>query len=158
MRADLIERLRAHQLKTGLAFMGDDAVYSWADKADELLTEAADALASQEPVAFIQRDTLEVLRKDKHAMTVVCSGLLTKPFGDLVPLFTSPVVPVAAKAEADAVFEIEHDGFRGTKQGSYVTREGKRGVVLQQIGTKVVHVYGEKWLTPPAPTRKGEGL
>lgn len=34
--------------------------------------------------------------------------------------------------------------------GSYVTREGKRGVVVQQDGTKVVHVYGEKWIVPAA--------
>lgn len=41
---------------------------------------------------------------------------------------------------------IEHDGFVGTVIGHYETREGKRGVVLQQVGTKVVHVYGERWL------------
>lgn len=40
-----------------------------------------------------------------------------------------------------AVYRVEHDGFEGTEIGSYVTREGKEGVVLQQIGTKVVHVY-----------------
>lgn len=42
--------------------------------------------------------------------------------------------------------EIEHDGFKGDVIGYYVTREGKHGVVLQQVGTRVVHVYGEKWL------------
>lgn len=46
---------------------------------------------------------------------------------------------------------IEHDGFEGTVQGHYVTREGKRGVVLQQVGTKVVHVYGEKWISAQLP-------
>ena len=46
--------------------------------------------------------------------------------------------------------KIEHDGFEGEVIGSYTTREGKRGVVLQQIGTKVVHVYGEKWIAPLA--------
>jgi len=39
-----------------------------------------------------------------------------------------------------------NDGFVGTKIGEYVTREGEHGVVLQQIGTKVVHVYRLKWL------------
>jgi hypothetical protein len=43
--------------------------------------------------------------------------------------------------------EIAHDGFAGDIIGHYVTREGKRGVVVQQDGTRVVHVYGEKWLT-----------
>lgn len=46
---------------------------------------------------------------------------------------------------------IAHDGFAGEVIGHYTTREGKRGVVLQQDGTRVVHVYGEKWLTPPIP-------
>lgn len=48
-------------------------------------------------------------------------------------------------------YKIEHDGFEGTIIGHYVTREGKRGVVLQQVGTKVVHVYGEKWLDRAIP-------
>jgi len=43
-------------------------------------------------------------------------------------------------------YRIAHDGFEGTVIGSYRTREGKEGVVLQQTGTKVVHVYGRKWL------------
>lgn len=41
---------------------------------------------------------------------------------------------------------IDHDGFTGDIIGHYTTREGKRGVVVQQDGTRVVHVYGEKWL------------
>jgi hypothetical protein len=39
-------------------------------------------------------------------------------------------------------YSVEYDGFVGTMQGSYITREGREGVVLQQVGTKVVHVYG----------------
>lgn len=56
-------------------------------------------------------------------------------------------------------YTIEHDGFSGTVIGSYTTREGKEGVVLQQVGTRVVHVYGRKWLKPaqsPAPAPAGE--
>jgi hypothetical protein len=33
------------------------------------------------------------------------------------------------------------DGFVGSVIGDYVTREGVAGKVLQQIGTRVVHVY-----------------
>lgn len=44
------------------------------------------------------------------------------------------------------VHTIEHDGFTGEIIGEYTTREGKEGVVMQQIGTRVVHVYGRKWL------------
>jgi hypothetical protein len=46
------------------------------------------------------------------------------------------------------IFRIDHDGFIGHVVGLYTTLEGKRGVVLQQLGTRVVHVYGEKWLKP----------
>jgi len=51
-------------------------------------------------------------------------------------------------------WRIEHDGFEGVEIGSYKTLEGKEGVVLQQIGTRVVHVYGKKWLTNPLPAIK----
>lgn len=61
-----------------------------------------------------------------------------------------PADPTAGKAAGEPV-TIDHDGFVGTIQGSYTTREGKRGVVLQQVGTRVVHVYGEKWIKPPRP-------
>lgn len=44
------------------------------------------------------------------------------------------------------IYKIEHDGFKGTIIGFYTTIEGKEGVVLQQCGTRVVHVYGLKWL------------
>lgn len=33
------------------------------------------------------------------------------------------------------------DGFVGVQIGTYRTLEGKDGLVLQQIGTRVVHVY-----------------
>lgn len=46
---------------------------------------------------------------------------------------------------------VAHDGFDGTVQGYYVTREGKPGLVLQQKGTRVVHVYGEKWFKDQEP-------
>lgn len=40
---------------------------------------------------------------------------------------------------------VEHDGFKGTVIGYYVTREGKPGLVLQLHDAKVVHVYSTKW-------------
>lgn len=43
-------------------------------------------------------------------------------------------------------YTIDHDGFEGVVIGQYKTLEGNNGVVLQQVGTRVVHVYGEKWL------------
>ncbi len=47
--------------------------------------------------------------------------------------------------DKDKIYRVEHDGFEGTLIGTYVTREGKTGFVLQQIGTRVVHVYSAKW-------------
>ena len=63
----------------------------------------------------------------------------------ILSALTRPSTTEAKPVEA-LTHRIEHDGFEGTVQGNYVTREGKRGVVLQQIGTRVVHVYGERWL------------
>lgn len=53
---------------------------------------------------------------------------------------TTPDPPLGAK------FRIEHDGFVGFVIGHYERRDGHRGVVLQQRGTNIVHVYGLKWL------------
>lgn len=64
--------------------------------------------------------------------------------------FASPV-PAEPSARPTGHVEIAHDGFSGDIIGHYVTREGKHGVVVQQDGTRVVHVYGEKWLAPAPP-------
>lgn len=53
---------------------------------------------------------------------------------------------IIAPTDLGKSYVIEHDGFAGMVIGGYVTHEGKEGVVLQQHGTKVVHVYGRKWL------------
>ena len=45
-------------------------------------------------------------------------------------------------------YQIDHDGFKGTVIGHYITREGKYGTVLQLNDARVVHVYGTKWLIP----------
>ena len=45
-------------------------------------------------------------------------------------------------------FTIEHDGFAGLIIGHYERLDGVRGIVGQQTGNRVVHVYGEKWLKP----------
>ncbi len=59
--------------------------------------------------------------------------------------------------ESGKVYTIEHDGFQGEVIGSYITREGKEGAVLQQTGTRVVHVYGKKWLKEPSGEDKEGG-
>lgn len=38
-------------------------------------------------------------------------------------------------------YRCERDGFEGQEIGQYITREGIHGLVLQQIKTRVVHVY-----------------
>lgn len=61
---------------------------------------------------------------------------------------TKPLIyiPEVLSVYVGDIYTIEHDGFRGSAIGCYETKEGKIGVVLQQIGTRVVHVYGVKWL------------
>jgi len=63
-----------------------------------------------------------------------------------------------AKAAPTGHVEIAHDGFAGDIIGHYTTREGKKGVVVQQDGTRVVHVYGEKWIATPETESRDEGL
>jgi len=53
---------------------------------------------------------------------------------------------IETKWPKGTLVEIDHDGFIGRVIGYYERHDGKRGVVLQQEGTRVVHVYGEKWL------------
>ena len=55
---------------------------------------------------------------------------------------------VSASPPLGSRFRIEHDGFEGIVIGYYTRLDGKRGVVGQQIGTNIVHVYGEKWISP----------
>lgn len=59
----------------------------------------------------------------------------------------SELVPNTGRTRPIGHVSIAHDGFAGDIVGHYTTREGKDGVVVQQDGTKVVHVYGEKWLS-----------
>lgn len=54
---------------------------------------------------------------------------------------------MAERRPIGSTLAVAHDGFIGTVQGYYITREGKPGLVLQQEGNRVVHVYGEKWFT-----------
>jgi hypothetical protein len=44
------------------------------------------------------------------------------------------------------------NGFIGSTIGSYVTREGEHGVVLQQVGSREVRVYPLAVLEKQPPT------
>ncbi len=127
---------------------------SWpsAEESRELL-EAALSVQREAP-----GEAVEALRKVRSSLeTELERGVIT----DTLWMNDSPAetifdfIDAALSAQAEptqvATHRIEHDGFEGTVIGTYTTREGKRGVVLQQIGTKVVHVYGEKWLATLEP-------
>lgn len=61
---------------------------------------------------------------------------------------TDPLAPLRAIAERfplGLLLDSPIDDLRGEVIGYYLTREGKYGLVLQQHGTRVVHVYQEKW-------------
>ena len=62
--------------------------------------------------------------------------------------------PEVQGAMSGAIYRIERDGFEGVQIGSYVTLEGHEGIVLQQLGTKVVHVYRRKWAVEILPPRR----
>ncbi|WP_395451152.1 hypothetical protein ACHMW7_15995 [Aminobacter sp. UC22_36] len=71
------------------------------------------------------------------------------------PLPTPVSAPVGDRPTGHVA--IAHDGFSGEIIGHYITREGKSGVVVQQDGTRVVHVYGEKWLNADLRSPAVEG-
>lgn len=54
--------------------------------------------------------------------------------------------PLEKKWPIGSLVRIMHDGFEGEVIGYYTRKDGYQGVVLQQIGTRVVHVYGKRWL------------
>jgi hypothetical protein len=59
----------------------------------------------------------------------------------------STFIDTSLRFPIDTKLTVAHDGFSGTVIGYYVTREGKPGLVLQQEGTRVVHVYSTKWFS-----------
>ena len=101
--------------------------------------------------------------EDKLAETLTAPGATTKSddgFLGTLPSGESEPVVTPTYLSSDT-YTIAHDDFTGTVQGRYVTREGKEGVVLQQVGTRVVHVYGRKWIdgsatSDPSSTRSDE--
>lgn len=55
---------------------------------------------------------------------------------------------MAEQNDLGARYRVEFDGFVGTVIGFYKRLDGEEGVVMQQDGCKVVHVYRRKWLVP----------
>jgi hypothetical protein len=55
------------------------------------------------------------------------------------------------RGEDMACFRNDSDGFVGNVIGLYTTLEGVRGLVLQQIGTRVVHTYQVGAVSPVGP-------
>jgi hypothetical protein len=100
-----------------------------------------------------------------NAMISVARQIVSDEWGKAVELFelwpgsvTETVVAriidrldeeAAQETEIGKVYKVDHDGFIGTVIGTYITAEGKRGVVMQQDGTRVVHVYGKRFLGEP---------
>lgn len=94
---------------------------------------------------LVDRLHIELFKRLTHppSRLTVVHALRACGFGAL----TTPQVPAPIHPRGTR-YSIEHDGFTGTVIGHYERLDGKRGVVLQQDGTNVVHVYGEKWLKP----------
>lgn len=85
-----------------------------------------------------------------YARTCIWNGCNTI---EALKIIDNALSPPSGGDEA-TTYRVEYDGFVGNKIGSYVTREGKHGVVLQQIGSKVVHVYGQNRITPDGDEAK----
>lgn len=74
----------------------------------------------------------DLIRDQDDAATLLnlCNGL-----GNFMKV---PELPLGTKVS------VEYDGFQGTVIGHYQRLDGYEGVVVQQHGTRVVHVYGVK--------------
>jgi hypothetical protein len=69
----------------------------------------------------------------------------------LARLAQPPTMFSTGREMSNSVFRCKYDNFVGEVVGNYMTKEGKTGLVLQQLGTKVVHVYGLQSLEPVQP-------
>ena len=127
----------------------------------ERTPKAKKAVASDKMFDTMLNDYRKALEIGRAALTA--PGATTKSddgFLGTLPSGESEPVVTPTYLSSDT-YTIAHDDFTGTVQGRYVTREGKEGVVLQQVGTRVVHVYGRKWIdgsatSDPSFTRSDE--
>ncbi|MCO5159676.1 MAG: hypothetical protein M9939_00950 [Mesorhizobium sp.] len=63
---------------------------------------SAPAVEGVEPVAFIQKEVLEALLRDKSATGTVASGLLKNPFGNPVALYSASAISRLVKERDEA--------------------------------------------------------
>jgi hypothetical protein len=131
------------------------AAQHWAEMRDVNPSLAKEAWAALGQAAERSASTLEELRK-------ACAELLgqdpsTWPKHGNAPLAIAAALALALQRppaiprmphDLGQRYRIEFDGFVGTVIGSYRRLDGEDGVVMQQDGTKVVHVYRRKWLQP----------
>jgi hypothetical protein len=71
------------------------------------------------------------------------------------PAWVSDLLTFADQFPRWTELTVAHDGFEGQVIGYYVTREHKPGLVLQQNGNRVVHVYSTKWFEPKETDNAG---
>lgn len=101
-----------------------------------------------EAVAWPGRQFCEIAERNVSRLAEWVKGEEHKKAASDAALAIRTLLASPPSPTPEGHFTIEYDGFAGDVIGHYTTREGKRGVVLQQDGTRVVHVYGEKWLKP----------
>ena len=160
----LIERLRRDSHPVSLGLVADRGHYA------NLMRDAADALSEllslrASPSAGASGWYLEeVERLIDHACSLAlhfgASGrddVLAeyRAAKDEAVGFAKTGASTLPDTQPEGRVSVEYDGFVGDVIGSYVTREGKRGVVVQQAGTRVVHVYGENRVKPAPPPIQG---
>ncbi|EHK57722.1 hypothetical protein [Allomesorhizobium alhagi] len=125
------------------------ALYATPPAPQPALIEERTEIASQLIAKAIAEEAqLEALRAKVETLTAALEEIRDMPLTNPVAVYEIARTALAEQGEAPQRYRIEHDGFVGTKIGEYQRLDGKRGVVLQQDGTNIVHVYGIKWLIP----------
>lgn len=156
----LVERLRAEASAMQAAPSGEQVgdtfhAANWSDKPHRVLYDAVKAIREAAAALTAAEGRIKDLEREKAAALGLVEG-----HARIIAAYEA-AKPVAGEA---GHVEIAHDGFAGDIIGSYTTREGKRGVVVQQDGTRVVHVYGVKWIDgqveakPLAPMSTSGGM
>lgn len=95
----------------------------------------------------------DMMNKIRQKQANKPKGTLPKPKS-----VTQQVIELLNKHPIGNMVFHHRDGFTGSVQGAYVTREGRAGLVIQQSFNKVVHVYHTQWLTNVSDLNLGENL
>jgi len=123
---------------------GEHQILSWLNTSSLSLGDICDRTGF---TGTYVRDALEALKSRSLVGNGRAQNSILWSITDAGRLLITADLPTPANPwPTGAHVHIDHDGFHGRVIGHYQRDDGYQGVVLQQDGTKVVHVYGLRHL------------